>query len=125
MPQKKKNQHYVFRGYLRPWSQDGRIYCLRAGKVIHANLRSVAFERFFYKVEELTPQERELIDRTVVQGLPEPFKGHLRRFLTVYSAAPKAKRQSVGKPDSASVEVLDELTVNLRSSFIRCLHAKP
>jgi hypothetical protein len=114
---KKRNQHYVFRAYLKPWSENEKIYCLRERKVFHSNLKGVACERFFYKVQELTPKEIQLIEQAVIESSPEPSKAHLRRFLTFYSLAPKIKRHFAGGADSGFMSVLDELTANFAKDY--------
>lgn len=45
----KKNQHYVWKHYLKPWSINGKIWTRRAGRVFATSLDNVAQERFFYE----------------------------------------------------------------------------
>jgi hypothetical protein len=114
---KKKLQHYVFRAYLKPWSENDKIYCLRGGRVFPSNLKGVACERFFYKLQELTPKEIQLIDRAVIEPVPEPSKAYLRRFLALYSWAPNVKRHFDGGADSTFPSVLNELIVNFAENY--------
>ena len=59
---KKKNQHYVFQAYLKPWAENDLIYCLRDGKIFRPNLAGVACERFFYQLQDLTSEEIQLVE---------------------------------------------------------------
>ena len=67
-------QHYVARFYLRPWSEEGKLYCLnlKARRVLHRGLRAVANEKLFYRLHALTPEEHELIERVLIEPSPEP-----------------------------------------------------
>ena len=51
--QRKKNQHYVWREYLRSWATNEKIACLREGKFIepNPNLKNIGQERYFYRTE--------------------------------------------------------------------------
>jgi len=55
----KKRQHYVARYYLKPWSDNEQIYCIRNQKVFKSNLMNIAQEKYFYELQEwasrLTP----------------------------------------------------------------------
>ena len=42
--------HYVPCFYLRAWTEGGRLYCLKRGKIYQKGLRGVANERLFYKL---------------------------------------------------------------------------
>ena len=71
-----RHQHYVPRKYLRPWSNDEQIWCLRAGKVFQSNLMGVAQERDFYKLERLTDEDFALVHAIAIT----PLKNiHLRQ----------------------------------------------
>lgn len=109
---KKKNQHYVFRAYLRPWSNKDKIYCLREGRIFFSNLMGVACERFFYKLQDLTPVEIDLIERLLIKDSPEYQKKVQREFLRVYSLIPQMKGRLEGRIDAALASKMDELMVN-------------
>ena len=70
---KKKNQHYVFQAYLSPWAENAQVYFLRDEEIFRTNLRNVACERFFYRLQELTPDEVRLIERSLVEYSVEPL----------------------------------------------------
>ena len=109
---KKKKQHYVFRAYLRPWSNKDKIYCLRDGKIFFPDLMGVACERFFYQLHDLTPVEIDFIERVLIKDSPDYQKKIQREFLAVYSLIPQMKRRLEGRIDSALASRIDELMVN-------------
>ncbi len=51
--QKKKKQHFVWRKYLKGWSENDSIYCLMDGRIFKPGLMGVGQERYFYKLKEL------------------------------------------------------------------------
>ena len=65
MNQSTKKQHYIWRKYLTPWTNNnsttGQIACLRNGKLFSTSLMNIAHENYFYRVEELSAQEKELL----------------------------------------------------------------
>lgn len=109
---KKKRQHYVFRAYLRPWSNKDKIYCLRDGKIFFSDLMGVACERFFYQLQDLTPVEIDFIERLLIKDSPEYQKKAQREFLAVYSLIPQMKKRLEGRMDAALASRIDELMVN-------------
>ena len=93
MSTRKKSQHYVFRSYLKPWSANKSIWCLREGLVFRPNLAGVACERFFYRSYPLSDGERDFVTKVMIEvdGTPEPLKQILHRFLDLYCLAHEAK----------------------------------
>ena len=46
-----RGQHYVWRHYLESWTQDnGRVYCMRNGRVFPTNPINIMKQRDFYKL---------------------------------------------------------------------------
>ena len=66
----KKNQHYVWREYLKAWSEDDKIWTFfkKSGKIDNPNLKKVTVERYFYRLNKLTSDEiiflKKFIDAT-------------------------------------------------------------
>ena len=81
---RKKNQHYVFQAYLKPWAEGEQVWCLRRGEVFRSNLRNVACERFFYRSYPLTTEEREFVDKAMIDDSPEHLKVILQKFMRMY-----------------------------------------
>ena len=65
MNQTTKKQHYIWRSYLAPWtnnnSNTGKIFCFRDNKVFPVSLMNIAHENYFYGIKELSKAEKELI----------------------------------------------------------------
>lgn len=65
MNQLTKKQHYIWRNYLAPWTNDnsvtGQIICFRNNKLFSTSLINIAHENYFYGITELSEQEKFLI----------------------------------------------------------------
>lgn len=56
-----KNQHYVWRYYLKSWTEDDKIWCRRLGKTYNTNLKNIGSETYFYEISILNPIEEKFI----------------------------------------------------------------
>lgn len=112
MDRPKKNQHYVFRAYLKHWSQNDKIFCLRHGRIFRPNLTGVACERFFYRLEALNPREVKLIENGLIQNTSEPLKSALRDFVALHSFAPTLRTRVTPRTDPKFVTALDNMIKN-------------
>lgn len=61
----KKKQHYVWKHYLKPWSQKGQIWCNRNGKTFHTSLENIGQKRYFYKAEKLNDFEINIVKSVI------------------------------------------------------------
>jgi hypothetical protein len=104
-----KNQHYVFQAYLRAWAENDLIYCLRDGKVFHPNLAGVACERFFYRLQELTPKELELVENFFREHPSESLKTAQRDFMFLYFFPTRLKKQLGDAVHPELLAALDKL----------------
>lgn len=73
LPTKKKRHHYVWRHYLGAWCEKDKIWCLRDMKIFQSGLMGVAQEKYFYKLQRLTPKEIDLVRKLFV----DQHKGHV------------------------------------------------
>ncbi len=56
-----KQPHYVYRKYLKPWTQQEKIYCLRNNKkIFFTNIMNIAKENYFYEFKLCTDKEIEM-----------------------------------------------------------------
>ena len=69
--QKKRHHHYVWRNYLRPWSSQGKIACLREGKIFQPELMGVGQKRDFYKLHDLNNDDFAFIKRLAIDSSPK------------------------------------------------------
>lgn len=71
MNQVTKKQHYIWRNYLRPWTDNnsttGRITCLRKNKIFSTSLMNIAHENYFYNIHALSDLERKCIYKMVIE----------------------------------------------------------
>jgi len=51
--QLKKQHHYVWKEYLKPWTSENKIFCQRDNKLFSTSLNNIAQQRFFYKTLKL------------------------------------------------------------------------
>ncbi|MCL2687550.1 MAG: DUF4238 domain-containing protein [Methanobrevibacter sp.] len=57
----KKKQHYVWRKYLKPWTQDNKIWCKMNEKIFQTSLVNIGNETYFYEVDRLNETEEKII----------------------------------------------------------------
>lgn len=85
-----KKQHYVWRYYLSPWTDDksvvGKIVCLRKNKIFISSLKNVAHENYFYETKPLTKQEKEFICYLTMENASDIQKIVGKGWLEIYCA---------------------------------------
>ena len=81
-----KKQHYVWRFYLKPWcDKKTTIACCRNQKVFRSDLMNIGQENYFYKIEEITDTEADLIETIFIDdNCPEELKKMERDLLSAY-----------------------------------------
>ena len=66
-----KNQHYVWRHYLKPWSKEKKIWCIRDTNPFKINVEKIAKEDYFYAADPLNNDE---ILRSYLKNYPLTWK---------------------------------------------------
>ncbi len=89
---KKKLSHYVSRFYLKAWAENNLIWCLYEGKIIHPNLRNVAAENYFYKLEDLSSEDASFVRGILINDSPVLLKPIHEKLLNIFCMPHKAKR---------------------------------
>ncbi|MCT4664244.1 MAG: DUF4238 domain-containing protein [Flavobacteriales bacterium] len=80
----KKNQHYVWKHYLKPWTNNEQICCLRNNKFLFTtNSKNVAVRKFFYESTKLTDIDNKFIEGHLKQYHPSAFQS-LNRLISMY-----------------------------------------
>ena len=94
----KKLHHFVPRFYLDAWAMEGKVCCLQSGRVFQPNLRNVAAENHFYRLQELRPSDIAFVREEVINDSPERLKPTherlLQQFVTPHAARAHYQRQS-------------------------------
>jgi hypothetical protein len=119
---KKRKHHDVWRYYLKPWTTDGSIFCLRAGKVFPSGLMGVANRRDFYKMERLSKEEVAAVKRIAVEPLPPHLQVIHQRWLDIFDIPFRAADvvQASGTATSEVMKAIDALKNNIEEE----LHAR-
>lgn len=143
MKQITKKQHYIWRNYLAPWTNnntnEGKIVCLRENKIFTTSLMNVAHENYFYGVKELSLLEKELIRKMFIdskQGVQRQInemwlKLYCSPFDTIDEIAPIKysifgciNREEIMNNDdfkSWNIELIEKLHEQIESSAIQYL----
>ncbi len=83
-----KRQHYVWRFYLKPWTDAKEtIACCRNDKIFRSNLMGVGQENYFYKFVEINDDDAWLIEKIALDGNePEELKEMCMNWINTYRA---------------------------------------
>jgi hypothetical protein len=111
----KDRQHYVFRHYLLPWAnEEEQIWALRNGNIFPANVRNVAVERHFYKLQDLTDEDITLIRRVGIDGAPKYVQDRCETLIDTFTGPFKIRKLiDPNDPDAeAMLSWLDERVIN-------------
>lgn len=128
----KPNQHYVWQKYLEPWAKNDKIVCLRNNKnIIKTNLRNIASERYFYKINNLTYNDCQLIRKIFINNRPEFMKYLLdgwvkpvETVLMLYNQNVKSKgiRGSIENDKELGLKnILEDLHMHIEGDAISAL----
>lgn len=117
---KKRRQHYVWRHYLRAWSNNDQIWCHRDGKTFLSNLMGVAQKRDFYKISELTENDIIIINKTAIEitkneMLREANKGWINAFQMLFTIKNQLFASGVKHQDVDAL--FDELAINIEEEL--------
>jgi hypothetical protein len=91
---KKRRQHYVWRHYLKPWTFGEQIWCLRENRTFTNGLMGIGNSSYFYKINELTEKDIDLIQKLWVNDAPPILKELYKNWIILFSAIHTVKRIS-------------------------------
>lgn len=106
----KKLHHFVPRFYLRAWATNDKLFCLQNGKVTPRALSNVAAENYFYRLNEISPEDAEFVENLIIKDSPEGLKESHRFLVYAFTLPHIAKRKLEERMRLAeeSGETLDE-----------------
>ncbi len=80
----KRRHHYVWKKYLKSWSVDGCIWCLRDNEIFQSNPKNTGLENNFYEFKGLSSADIEFIEKEIIKPsskkLQELNRGWLKQF---------------------------------------------
>ena len=132
----KKRNHYVWKHYLKPWTnKNGKIVCKKEGKIIEVNVDKIAVEKYFYKLEFLTTDDFLFIEKIFCNEknpvILESNKEYLELFSWVnmlISLRSKINDISIQKKLDALViefnENIHNIIENSSEKYLQCLYKK-
>lgn len=124
----KKRQHYVWRKYLRAWTNDESIWTFfkKLGKIERPGLMGVAQEKYFYKVEDFTEEEETFLINFIASLSPsDDLKEFNLEFFSMFTITNRLKKQLAATKDTfMSREMIEEEIRKLEINLIEDAHCK-
>ena len=85
--------------------------------MFRSNLTGVACERFFYRLQDLTHEEVQLIEKGFIENTSEPLRTLQRNFLSLQLTAPRLRKQIQDNVDSTFVSTLEKIIAEGHEDF--------
>ncbi|MCK7632646.1 MULTISPECIES: DUF4238 domain-containing protein [unclassified Shewanella] len=116
---KKRRHHYVWRNYLRSWSDNEQIWCVRNKKVFPTNLMNIGQERDFYRLNELTKQEVSFLTLLINQHTSEAIQKLNHGWVELFTAVFRIREQvnKHGLSDDEFEAEIEKQIINLGEDF--------
>jgi len=115
----KKLHHFVPKFYLRAWASDEQISCLQGEQVTTRNLEKVAAENYFYRLNEISPEDADFIEKGIIADSPEGLRETHRFLVHAFTVPHKAKRvlEQTGKANSEAMALIDQQIVEMNENY--------
>jgi hypothetical protein len=116
---KKRRHHYVWQKYLRAWSVDDQIACLRNGRTFRSGTVDVAVRKDFYRLKEITPSDLEVIKLSCFDRCELGLRTVNQRWIPLFTMVFEVKRryEASGRQDARVAQALDEAISNLEEDL--------
>jgi hypothetical protein len=111
------------------WAPDEQLFCLQNGKITPRNLEKVGAENYLCRLNEISPEDAESIEKLIIEDSPESLKESHRFLVHAFTLPHIAKRkleallmaaQSFRQVYSDSKAELAAINSELRA-FLSCL----
>ena len=100
----KRRHHYVWKHYLKPWTTNGTIYCLRENEPFPTNLDKIGVKKDFYKLRELSASDLDFIKKLAIDRVPDHLKtlhkDLLESFNKVFEIKKIIENQNIDAPNA-------------------------
>jgi hypothetical protein len=115
----KKLHHFVSRFYLRAWAEREKVYCLQDGQIQHRNIRNVCAENYFYRLQELSPEDVEFVREAIINDSPERLKAYHEQLVRAFTLPylTKRKLEASGAATSEAMTEIDRMIIELNENF--------
>lgn len=126
----KKRQHYVWRAYLRNWSDQENIWTFfkELNKIERTTLMNVAQEKYFYKLIDFTDEEEKFLKNFLEKTTPDDLKGLVFDFFTAFTSVGKLKKRVEKskelKNDIKLFEKIKKLEINIMEDTNTIIESK-
>jgi hypothetical protein len=114
---KKRKQHYVWSYYLKPWARNGKIWCLRRGKIFNPSLKRIANRRDFYRLEPLSDEEIMAVRAFAEAPLSDHLKAVNKGWMEMFAIPFKLERLVGDNNDPRVIALQDETRNNFEEDF--------
>ncbi len=110
----KVRHHYVWRNYLRPWSDDDYIWCARENKIFRSNLMNIGQIKYFYKLKDLSSEEVTFLNRFIEHASPSHLQVINKRLLESFAMVFKLKNtfEATGAKNKKTSELIEKAICN-------------
>jgi hypothetical protein len=95
------------------WASDEQLFCLQNGEITPRNLEKVGAENYLCRLNEISPEDAEFIEKLIIEDSPESLKESHRFLVHAFTLPHIAKRKLEARTQIAkeSGEILDEETI--------------
>jgi len=118
---KKRRHHYVWKKYLAPWTEEGKIWCRRRGEdPFHTNPINILLERDFYKVNSLTKNDLIFINKIAIENISNPeLKKLNKEWISIFDTIFKVEKmiRGDGQLSDFAIAELNQIMHNLDEDY--------
>jgi hypothetical protein len=116
---KKRRHHYIWKKYLKSWTEDNKIWCYRDGDVFNTNLDNVGVKKDFYRFGELSESDCVVIYKLGIEKTQEHLKKlNLRWLNSFYMVSGLMETVKEENPDNKKIkDGMDQIKQNLEENM--------